>query len=58
MKKPVSVRAWAPETIYLTRDGYDGQLSEDGEILWCEDRITSGDVEYRRVTRPKKRKGE
>ena len=38
-----------PDTIYLTRDGWNDCSPEDGEVLWCEDRITKHDVEYRRV---------
>ena len=53
-----AVKAWAPDTIYLTRDGWNDDIpSEDCDILWCENRITKTDVEYRRVDiKPRRRK--
>ena len=54
MKKTVRPVDWAPETIYLTRDGWNDCSPEDSEILWSSDRITNGDIEYRRVTPLKK----
>lgn len=58
-KKLKSMRAWAPDIIFLTRDGWNDTFPEDGEILWCEDRITKKDVKYRRVypITPLKRRG-
>lgn len=53
----VKRKEWAPKTIYLTREGYNDCQPEDGEVLWCEDRITNGDVEYRRVDKAKKSSG-
>jgi len=50
------VKAWAPDRIFLTREGYNDCQPEDGEVLWCENRITKGDIEYRRV-RPISKKG-
>ena len=49
-------KAWAPKTIYLTRDGWNDTCPDDSEVLWSETRVCESDVAYRRIT-PLPKKG-
>ena len=51
MKKKQKIKPWAPDKIYLTRDGWNNASPDDSEILWSENRICKSDVCYRRVRR-------
>jgi hypothetical protein len=50
-----------PQTIYLQAYGEDDPLELGGkvdecEVCWCKDKIFNSDLEYRLVTKKRKRK--